>query len=269
MKRLIISLIILVLAGAAIFFLGWIQILIPPGTYAVIHTKTGGYDKDVLPSGEFSWRIERLLPTNMRLYKFTLEPVEIDIPLIEGVLPSGNIYASVMEKAPDFSFEILLSVSFTLIPDALPRLVEYESLTPDNLSQWYREIGYSIGRHISEMIKQDPAQLNQPGYQDNLLSRLSKMTEFSHLEITQIKPINVQIPDMELYSEAKRIYFNISSAREAKDLLAIEEEETNLKMLREYAKLLTEYPVLIQYLYLKELKGEGMEILNMEFPDPR
>ena len=123
MKALVVVSVVLVLLAVAVFFVGWVQILIPAGTYAVIHTKTGGYEQEVVTSGEFMWRVERLLPTNMKLYRFKPEVMEVDVPVVSGVLPSGELYASFMENSPDFSYEIDLKVFISVIPESLPRLV--------------------------------------------------------------------------------------------------------------------------------------------------
>ena len=57
MKKFLILLILLLVIGGVVFFFGWIQILLPPGTYAVINTKTGGYEEKAIPAGDFAWRI--------------------------------------------------------------------------------------------------------------------------------------------------------------------------------------------------------------------
>jgi hypothetical protein len=74
MKAFLITLIILVVLAGAAFYFGWLQILLPAENYAVIFTKTGGYDETVVRPGEFSWRWQRLIPTNMTVYTFDLHP---------------------------------------------------------------------------------------------------------------------------------------------------------------------------------------------------
>jgi hypothetical protein len=267
MKAFIIILGVLLLLGAAAFFVGWIQILIPAGTYAVIHTKTGGYEEQVVESGEFLWRVERLLPTNMKIYRFTIEPYQVAIPVIQGTLPSGDLYASAMEYTPDFSYKISLRATISLVPSELPRLVAEEELRPDELEQWMRGKGERIGVQVAGIIRSDPMRLNELGYQQTLSEQISRLSEFSGIRIHQITPVELRLPDPELYQLAKDTYFGLAAARQTRDLAAIDEEKSNLKVLREYGELLTEYPVLLEFLYLKELKGEGVEALEMEIPE--
>ena len=109
--------------------------------------------------------------------------------------------------------------------------------------------------------------LSRLSYRRELLDRIAQNAEFAGVDIQRIDPVRVKLPDPDLYDLAKETYIRVSEAREARDLLAIEEEKTNLKVLREYAELMTEYPVLIRFLYLKELGGEGLDILELELPE--
>jgi hypothetical protein len=266
MKKLLIALILLLAVGGVVFYFGWIQILIPAGAYAVVHTKTSGFETDVVPAGEFAWRAERLLPTNMTLYIFQIEPVQVRMPMIQAALPSAEVYSSAMPGNPDFSFKMLLNVTFFAKPEALPGLVSEEGLKPENMEAWYQKKGETLGNRLIQEIRNSPEKLLETDYFQDLTEKLSRDAEFSSLEIKSIDPLEITLPDLELYNEAKRHYFEMSSIRREKDILAIQEEKTNLNALREYGVLLNEYPILLKFLYLLNLKGEGLEILQMELP---
>ena len=93
------------------------------------------------------------------------------------------------------------------------------------------------------------------------------MEEYKEISIDQIHLLDTRMPDTELYLKAKSMYFALAEARETKDIAAIQAEQTNLDMLEKYGVLLTKYPVLIQYLYLKELKGEALDILELDLSE--
>jgi hypothetical protein len=268
MKKLLIFIVLLLLIGGVVFFFGWIQILLPPGTYAVIHTKTGGYDEDVLPAGTFTWRIERLLPTNMTVFIFPVEPVEIDTTAIKGTLPSGSLYGSLLKGSPDFSFEIKLRLVFSLKPEALPLLMEKEALKPEALDTWYQSKADLLLQRIYAKVTEEPDSFFEANFSNNIIKELSGDSDFRFLNIKQITPLQIKLPDLELYQAAKGQYFSLARARQDQDVLAINAEKNNLKVLKEYAEILTEYPILLKYLYLKELKGEGLDILNLDLSDP-
>jgi hypothetical protein len=97
----------------------------------------------------------------------------------------------------------------------------------------------------------------------DLPAQISGSEQFPDIIIEDIYPVEIKIPDPDLYNEAKRIFIALARAREAKDVEAIRAEQTNLDILAKYGELLTEYPVLIQYLYLKELKGQAVDLLDL------
>ncbi len=266
MKKLLVLLVLLVVIGGVAFFFGWIQILLPPGSYAVIYTKTGGYEEQPVPAGLFAWRVERLLPTNMTLYIFHVEPKEIETPEIMGTLPSGETYSAVMTGNPDFSYKIRASLLVALQPDKLPALVENEGLRPETLDAWYESKLSTAAQRLAEDLSQNSDSAFDAGYFDGLAERLSRDPVFAGIEIIRITPKELSLPDADLYQEAKRQYFSLAKAREAKDVILIEQEKSNLKVLKEYAELLTEYPILLKYLYLQNLKGNSLDILNLELP---
>jgi len=139
MKKLLILLLVLIVIGGVVFYFGWIQLLIPPGSCAVIHTKTGGYEKKIIPAGTFAWRAERLIPANMSLFIFPIQPVDADSTTLTGTMPSGPVYGSSLAGSPDFSYKIRIRITFSLNPEVLPDLVSGEGLRPEGLDGWYQK----------------------------------------------------------------------------------------------------------------------------------
>ena len=92
MKIAITLLTILALAVAA-FFVGWVELSLPPGTYGVAFTKSGGWDEAAVAPGGVTWRWERLIPTNMTLHLFDLAPQEVQ-RRVAALLPSADVYAA-------------------------------------------------------------------------------------------------------------------------------------------------------------------------------
>ena len=127
--RALISILLLLGAAGAIFVAGWIQILLPPATYGVLFSKTGGYDSRVMQPGVFVWRWERLIPSNVTLFLFEVQPHSIATP-ISGELPSAAAVAGMLPGAAgaaDFRYQATVSVTFAVRPDALPVLVSDEA----------------------------------------------------------------------------------------------------------------------------------------------
>jgi len=274
MKKFIITFIILLIFSGVIFYFGWVQIHIPPNSCAVIHTKTSGFDKNVTMHGKFSWRVEKIIPTNMTMYIFNIEPVYINLPEIKGSLPSADIYSSVIQGSPEFTYNLDLSVSFGVNIETLPTLVSEQGLKPDNIDAWYKEKSEIISGYIITYIKNNPETIYDSEYIQPLIDELIKESNLSNIVINNIYLDNVYFPDLDLYYAAKDIYHNLLEAREIRDMDAINEEKNNLLILEEYGELLTKYPILIKYIYLNQLSDEKIideifkadlnELLNIE-----
>lgn len=284
MKALIIILVILLLLAGGVFFAGWIQLLLPAETYGVIFTKTGGLDNKVVYPGEFSWRWERLIPTNLTLYKYKLTTYNLE-STFKGILPSAETYSSVLPEKADFSYEITLTAALRISPEKLVDLTSEEKITPDNLEDFLKNRADTLVQQFSEAI------LKLPGGAPGEIITASALTDkfkqsildfFPELEITDLAALNIKLPDMELYSRARESYFRIMAAREAaqaeiaarvmaeqeEHYLNQQRERENLELLRQYGELLSKYPILIKFLYLKYLEdGDELQIPELNIPE--
>ena len=276
MKALFIILVVVLLLAGCGFFFGWIQILLSPEEYAVIFTKTGGYDETVTYPGHFSWRWERLIPTNMTLLKFQLEPQRSDITFT-GDLPSGDFYGSILPEKPDFSFEVHISIVFELNPESLPRLVKEEKLTPGTLSSYYQQQTSMITRKALEMGEKGVF-WDEASSIKTFTNELSMLFPDLHLQQVDAQP--VRVPDMSLYNLAKDSYRNLVTIRETsrkeaavglaeeieQNRIDAEREENTLDRLRRYGELFTEYPILLKFLYMQQTEG-GFQLPEFELPE--
>ena len=260
MKAFLIILVILVVLAGTAFYFGWVQILLPPENYAVVFTKIGGYDDQVIRPGEFSWRWERLIPTNMTLYTFDLHPRTLEVSF-EGSLPSGQLYSSILPENPDFSLSGNVTIQFGIVPESLPALVAEEKLLPEALDDFYEAKAEQISNRLMDKLKS--ATLNQQ--MERELAR-----EFPDLKILSLRTETVRVPDLELYELAQQSYKELVEIRdrsreEAVARMAVEQvraenardqERETLEALRKYGKLLNEYPILLKAMYVQKLSGD-------------
>jgi hypothetical protein len=268
MKAFLIILVILVLLAGTVFYFGWVQIHLPSEHYGVVFTKTGGYDQEVVRPGEFSWRWERLVPTNMKLYVFDLHPQSRKISF-QGSLPSAELYSSTLPENPDFSYRGDIDVTFTIAPESLPALVAEQKLLPEQLEEFYSSKAESLSNTVLETLKE----LETDPEDSQALNRLVEQAIAADVPEIQISNLNVQvrhIPDRELYELARTSYQELVQTRdraraEAVARLAEEQvraenaraqERENLEALREYGELLNEYPVLLKAMAVQKLSGD-------------
>jgi len=277
MKAFFIILLILVIAAGVVFYFGWIQIQLPPESYGVIFTKTSGYDPAVVRPGEFVWRWEKLVPTNLTLYRFDLRPRRVEVSF-EHQLPSGDLYASVLPESPDFTIRGRLEVVFTIDPQALPGLVEEQKLTPDSLDEFYDSAAERMAAQARRVSSENL--VFDPSMEDRLRAELAD--ELPDLRIVSLSSSGVEVPDMELYELARQSYRNlVETHNQARNTavarLAVEEaqeerrdaaEEARRENLRKYGALFNEYPVLLKAMAIQQLGGTGqLQIPELDLSD--
>lgn len=274
MRKLIISLVILLIAGGTAFYFGWVQLQVPANSYGVVFTKTGGWDTSVIRPGEFHWRWERLLPTNFTLHVFPSTPHETDVQS-SGTLPSAEVYASYLEENPDFSYELEVSLAYRVRASELPRLAREADLQPAGLDEWYarhdRRIADRARGLAGELYTRAQTDSASPVQLDALEERLTDRLaeDFPDLEIISAVPTTISLPDFDLYEAARSLYFESLEARRtaiAEQAYEAEErrvtEETRLDTLRRYGEVLTEYPTLLDYFSLTA--EQGVDPLDLE-----
>jgi hypothetical protein len=268
MKTFLIILVILVILAGVGFYFGWVQIHLPAEHYAVMSTKTGGYDEEVIRPGEFSWRWERLIPTNTTLYIFDLHPRSKEISL-QGSLPSAELYSSVLPENPEFTYKGEIDVVFSIAPESLPSLVAEEKLFPDRLEDFYIAKAKALSDTVLEILKEsdvDPA--DSQALNRRVRSELAATVP--HLAISSLEVRVMNIPDRDLYELARTSYRDLVQTRdrsraEAVARLAEEQvraenaraqEREKLDALREYGELLNQYPILLKAMAVQKLSGD-------------
>ena len=270
MKGLI-SIIVLLGVAGTVFVAGWIQLLLPPATYAVLFSKTGGYDARVIAPATFAWRWERVIPGNVTLYLFAVQPATVATP-IRGVLPSADTVASVLPGNVDFGYQATVTVTFAVRPEALPGLAATEGLLPEALPAWMQARGEAIAHAAFERVQRADlagALPNLAAVEARVAGALAE--QFPAVEIRALRFADLHLPDLELYQRARRAYLALLEARyEARRLAALnlaaerergvaaaEARREALQVLREYGEVLEEYPILVQFLALQSDRGRA------------
>lgn len=272
MKKLLIALIIILLLSGTVFYFGWIQLQLPENTYAVIFTKTGGWDDHVTVPGTFVWRWEKLIPTNLSMHKFTLEPHTARLTS-KGSLPSADVYRQALDPQPDFSFSLTFAIDFAVNIDALPNLVSEGLLTEESYAAWHDDTAELLAAKTAEFIRTQstrPGFANQltdmgEGFTNALRSHLSSALPSVELKALTIRELKV--PDFELYNVAKDLFIDLAKKRKESYESALEEiawtdarTTQHFGVIERYGQLITDYPALLELFALKE--GELGTILD-------
>ena len=265
----------LVLAVAA-FLVGWLQLSVPTDSWAVAVSRRHGVEPAVVRPGGFTWRWERFLPQGITLYRFPVTTRRVETTL-SGTLPSGEVYAAMVPERPDFSWEIRLSAVYRLEPEALPGLVDRDGLRPPGLADWYHAADEELGRQASAIALETPAE-DAAGVAAAVVAQLP--ARMPSLELSQVSPTVVRMPDRALYAKLRTAYLASIDAREealAKEAgrLAADEaagrleeqrHERSIAILTRYGQLLDKYPALIRFLFLTtagKLTAKDLQTLDI------
>jgi len=269
----LISILLFLGAAGTLFWFGWIQFELPESTYAVLFSKTSGYEDDILEPGRFIWKWERILPTNSKLIKFYVETRSADLDF-QGVLPSGDLYETIIPESPDFSYHMKFHISYRLIEEQLPVLLENGDIDNENLEVFYSEaeaeylkiIKKGCGDFFSENLTIDNSSY---GELESILLEKTK-ARYPYLEIRSFVVKYLNYPDMELYNEAKDLFSQIMERRKESEIAtekwAIESKvnlDTKIEILTRYGELLSKYPVLVDYFAL-DPESQVLDISNLK-----
>ena len=261
MKKFLIFLLILIILGGAVFFMGWGQLTVPPGSFGVMRTKTHGLESRTIRDGEFSWFWYKAIPTNAMVSVFTLSPVNRSIRN-SGSLPSGQVYASLAGLQADFSWEISGEISFTLRPDFLPQITERENIT-DNAG--LRRVEENLATRIESLVLERLRVMAENEELESLIFA-SSMPElerevqrtFPEIDNFTCRIQVVRFPDYTLYRSLKALYQEYLAQQNlvlSQDVLNEAARRINTRMrldeLAQYGELLTKFPVLLEYLALE------------------
>jgi len=261
MKKFFFTLFFFAMLGGVVFFYGWVQLTVPPGSYGIISSKTHGVDPEPVRSGEFRWVWYKLIPTNVQIAVFRLETVRFPIDFSSS-LPSGDSYAAFAGlSTSDFSWNLKGEVSFNIDPDMLISLVERHNLTGQQALEAYlhniaQEIKVIILRTLSsaetDSLRVERILSGSPDAQmeRQILDRFPEIRDFSFVVSS------ARFPDFTLYRQFRLLYEEfLARQREYLTAAAIGtraenhiEAQFRFGELERYGELLTKYPILLEYL---------------------
>jgi len=278
MKKMFAILLILALAGGALFFAGWVQFAVPAGKYGVMISKTGGVDPNPVIPGQFRWQWERLIPTNTQIMVFDLAPLSRTVP-VSGTLPSGDIYRSMLEGSPDFSWKFDIALTVRVKPAALPSLVsKFDVRDQETLKKLIEsrltEKGTATANALVADFARNPSKIIASGTNTaDLSARVSEAFASgaaNDLELLSATVSNVHFPDFALYDLAAKTYAAYQERRTTMMTEAATVQARNsvadyleLERFSRLGEVLTKYPILIDYLAVtRDNSGEAFKAIK-------
>ncbi len=245
-------LIILAFAGF-VFYMGWIQIRIPEGKYALVYTKTGGYDRYFIAPGQFVWRWENLFPENLTLHFIELKSRSAE-GSTERTLPSGDMYAGFIDRPGAFDSSFSWIFRYSLREDVFLSRVQDGSFSLDSMESEYASYEDQVHRAVNAYLKE-----NALAVQDDPLAAADRIavelgrTDAS-FKLESFRFTDIAAPDMVLYERTREIFLehlqqlNLVERKAEQTAVARESDrEQKMDLLREYGEVFSNYPVLLEY----------------------
>ena len=255
------TILILLITGGVIFYFGWVQFKLDAGEYGVIYTKTHGWEEKPIVNGEFAWRWQGLIPTNLKVQVFKPELRSVSLKKT-GILPSGKMYASILGGDEDFEWALDTKINYLLIPDTLPALLANDMFN-SNLDALYTDYESKLEGIVSDFMGKMDTFSSLSQLEENLMNDLSSQSD--SFTVKSVVVTDVKYPDMELYTSAKQMAETYIRNRE-KILVEIEEirmrktddEEARINLLARIGKVLTENPILLELFNLEGQPGTSL-----------
>ncbi len=260
MKKFIISFVILIIFGAAVFVLGWLEFFVPVNNIGIMVSKTGGVHTEVIQAGNFSWSWERLIPTNSKIRLFSLVP-QTYTKTIKGSLPSAELYKNMVEGNPSFDYNFSVTIDMNIKTMALPDFIKRTGAEDQDALNRYLEqqadtIARSVIQYVLEHSMNDADFVVEASLSDTeLITAISANSRFPDLDIATIYINNVTLPDVTMYNFAKNSYVAYQdAAQQALDNafelpgLNAAQDYLELERLSKLGQVLAEYPNLIEFM---------------------
>ena len=163
--------------------------------------------------GVFVWRWERVIPNNVTLFLFELQPHSIETRL-SGELPSAEAVAGMLPGAADFRYQATVTVTFAVRPEALPELVSGQGLTPEDLAQWTEMQGIAVGRAAWSCCSGVPRPRHWRTWpRAKRRSSTRWLPGFRICRYLHVRFSDLRLPDIEIYERARRAYLELMDAQ--------------------------------------------------------
>ena len=204
-------LIVLILAGGAAFYFGWVQFKVDTDECGVLISKTSGVYPTIIEKGVFCWRWEPLIPTNAKLLTFKIKPQSFK-KTINGSLPSAEVYAGQIKGTPDFAYQFDFDISLKFKKDVLLEKAGSSEVTTSSelttyLDQTADRIAEQTAQYLISESAKDPAAIAVNRDTEQLLSGIGITSgSLNGVEVISIFIKNAKIPDLNLYNRAKQTY---------------------------------------------------------------
>jgi hypothetical protein len=272
MKKFVVTLIILLILAGTGFGFGYVPLRLDPGTTAVLFSKTSGWGSEPYEAGTFAWAWQLLIPTNATLYVFDESSRDVRVET-STLLPSAELYAAYLADEPQMTQRFRGTVRYRIGASAIARLAP-EGLRPDGVDRWYEDMDTRVTsltiRLVAQAIEDADANLTAEELTATITSGIEEA--IPEISLNSVVVRELTLPDVELYRLGRESYTAVQEARmaalvAAEQELAVVQATTDQQFLtfERYGQILTEYPVLLEYLEIAaQNDADPLDLTSLE-----
>jgi hypothetical protein len=272
MKKFVVTLIILLILAGIGFGFGYVPLRLEPGTTAVLFSKTSGWSSEPYEAGNFAWAWQLLVPTNATLYVFDETSREVRIES-SSLLPSADLYAAYLADEPRMTQRFRGTVRYRISAPAIAQLAPL-GLRPEEVDRWYDDMDARVTsltmRIVAEAIETAQAELSAEALTALITREIA--SALPDLSLISVVVHELTLPDIELYRLGRSSYVAVQEARRAalvsaaQDLAVVQAtRDQQFLTFERYGQILTEYPVLLEYLEIAaQNDADPLDLTSLE-----
>lgn len=211
-REVIVSIAILIIFAAIIFFTGWTQFRIKANHFGILTSKTSGMSENPVEYGEFAWNWEYLLPTNVDLKIFQHTPYNIEI-VKRGILPSSDVYRNSFSQKLDFSYSMTWNIELNVSQNNIIKLLKSNRIkNQEDLTEWISRALDHFTEKLTALILVEKE--SNPNMKPELLSsqellRMAKIeADYPELEFLSVSISKTDLPDFSMYNKIRNEYIS-------------------------------------------------------------
>ncbi len=272
MKKVLFLLVLLLLAAGAALVVGYLPLRHQSGSISILYSKTSGWHSEPITPGTFSWRWELLIPTNSEIHHFPDEGRVITVRSTT-VLPSADTYRPLLAGEPSLAQDVRLRIGYRITPEWIAEMAP-RGITPEQLSDQLRFVDDEVTAAALVLVESavlDQAETDEPIQRDAVTERVGTALQerFGHLMFNAVVVEHLELPDPLLWRLGRQAFEVVQQAREqalaeTTGISTIERanQDRLVETLQRYGQVLSEYPVLLEY--LEVVANTGRDPLNLE-----
>jgi hypothetical protein len=276
MKRAIWIFILLIIAAGVVFFFGWITV--EPDTFVLAHSSITGTFDAPLEAGQFHWLWQKLVPKTFYQYPIQKKPAFIDI---EATLPLPG--SENLEEFGSFELAMRIEVEYRIDFEAAKYLFErgilatFHPLFQKELKTLVEGMltGYTLSVLPSSPSEAQSLDFNAfDSIREDLRRKTVQFAREYRLADVGVKVIITKVPQLSIYAEALSKYSRYieflytQKEEEFKAQLDLETrkklDELEIARLIKYGDLLSQYPVLLKFLYIEKFGAKAEVVVIPE-----